>query len=87
MKRCFVGTWIFPGLVLMPKGLGLSLGRNGEMEETDVLPWQCREQLPWAQASFSASFQPTQSPRQGQSALQARSPSDPIDPRQWGGTG
>lgn len=52
MKRCFVGTWTSPGLVLTPAGLELSLGREWEMEETDALPWQCSEQLPSAQLPF-----------------------------------
>lgn len=30
MKRCFVGTWTSPGLVLTPAGLELSLGRERE---------------------------------------------------------
>lgn len=79
MKRCFVGTWISPGIVLTPTGLELSLGReqgNGG-SRCVAMAMQGAATIGTGLLSFRFSAR-TESPRQGLAVLGA-----PRPPTAW----
>lgn len=72
MKRCFVGTWISPGMVLTPAGLELSLGgeRGNGGSRCVAMAMQGAAAISTGLLSFRFSAR-TESPRQGLAVLGA----------------